>query len=230
MNTLRQYIAMNIFMVALLYMYKKKFFPFLLFVLFGTFMHISCILLLPIYFLNLICHKNNEKLLYLELFIGAIVCIIGIDSLITKFVAYTPYAYYLRTEYFLEQNRKSLATILSKLVFFPFYILLIKRNRSYIWNKYDLYYIHLGIISYAIKIGSMSSFFLSRYGTYFDIIAFFPLYYYFLQLIKNRSSKKYMRILELFIFLCVTLGTYAIRIIVFPKNDYIYKSIVLNWI
>lgn len=225
-NALRQYAAMNIFLFAFYYAYKRKLFKFLFLILFASTFHKTAILLIVIYHFARFFRKQNKKLYIIELFVGVLFCFKGIDSLVVWFVKFAPYAFYLNSDYFLDGNRKSILNIATKLVYFPFFLRSIKFSKYF--SEKEKFLFHSGICFYSIKLVSMSSFFLGRFAMYFDVLAYLPLYLYFVYLIKDKSVKKYSKVFELFIFLCVVIGPYLLKTVVSPVGEYLYKSILFK--
>lgn len=130
-NALRQYAAMNIFLFAFYYVYKRKFLKFLFLILFSFTFHRSAILLFVVYPFANFFRKQNEKLCIIELLLGVLFCFKGIDSLVVWFVKFTPYAFYLDSDYFLEGNRKSILNIATKLIYLPFFLRAIKFSKYF---------------------------------------------------------------------------------------------------
>ncbi len=225
-NALRQYAAMNIFLFAFYYLYKKSFLRYLLLVLLAGAFHRSAILLVVVYPLRILFTYYSKKNLYLELLCGIIFCFIGLDSLITWFVQFTPYASYLGSACFLNGNRKELINILTKVIYIPFFVKAIHCSENY--SKKEKFLLGNGVFFYSVKLVSMSSFFLSRFSMYFDVLAYSPLYLYFVFLVEKYQKKKYAKIFELFIFLCVVVAPYLLKTIVAPSGEYLYQSILFR--
>lgn len=225
-NALRQYAAMNIFLFAFYYLYKKDFFKYLFLILIASTFHRTAILLVVFCPLRILFTCYSKKILYLELLLGVIFCFIGMDSLITRFVQFTPYASYLESVYFLKENRKPLINILTKVIYIPFFIQTIHFSESY--DKKEKFLLGSGVFFYSVKLVSMSSFFLSRFSMYFDVLAYSPLYLYFVFLIQKFQKKKYVRLFEFFVFLCVVIAPYLLKTIVAPSGEYLYQSILFR--
>ncbi len=222
-NALRQYAAMNIFLLAFYYCYKKEFIKYLLFILLASTFHLSAILLIVIYPLRLLFCRYSKKILYIELLFGVIFCFYGLDSVITWFVKFTPYAFYLTSSYFLEDNRKGIVNILTKIIYLLFFVQAIRFSKTY--SVKEKFLLSSGVFFYSVKLISMSSYFLSRFSMYFDVASYFPLYLYFAHLVKEKRKYEYLHIFELFIFLCVVIGTYLVKTLFVPSKEYIYQSI-----
>mgnify|MGYP002854845330 CR=1 FL=1 len=122
MNALRQFTAMAIFLYAFTFLQEKKILPYIFFVLIASLIHNSAILLLILYPVKKLFSLRNYKFYIVFLFICIPLMIKGLDSIITLFVQKTSYASYLTSSYFLEDNRKGFINILTKFVFFPFYL------------------------------------------------------------------------------------------------------------
>lgn len=89
LNTLRQALAIYIFLYATKYIHKKNFLAYTLYILFAAvFAHNSVIVVLPLYFLLDRKYSNIIKC-------GLIACFIAVSSLLEFIVQSTPYAIYL---------------------------------------------------------------------------------------------------------------------------------------
>ena len=226
MNALRQFTAMAIFLYGFTFLQKKRLLPYVFFVLLASLIHNSAILLILLYPVQKIFRIKNYKIYVVFLFVSIPFMFKGLDSVITFFVKKTSYAAYLTSSYFLEDNRKSFANILTKIVFFPFYI------RTLCWYKKaegnERFYINAGSFFYGAKLIAMSSFFLSRFTMYFDLITYVPLYYYVRELLKHENLKKWERTIELFVFLCISVGLWLLKVTVMANGEYAYESILFN--
>lgn len=225
-NALRQYAAMNIFLFAFYFAYKRKLLKFLFLIIFASTFHRTAILLILIYPFDKFFKIENKKLYIIELFLGVLFCFKGIDCFVVWFVKFTPYSFYLDSDYFLEGNRTSFLNIATKLIYLPFFIRAIKFKKNF--SDKEKFLFHSGICFYSIKLVSMSSFFLGRFAMYFDVLSYLPLYLYFFYLIKDKAIKKYSKVLELFIFLCVVIGPYLLKTVISPAREYLYKSILFK--
>ena len=126
LNALRQYAAMNIFLLAFYYLYKKQVIKFLILILLACMFHRSAIILTLLYPLRILFNKDSKYLLIFEIFAGIIICIKGIDFIIIRIVQFTPYVHYLNSEYFLESNLASFLNTVTKLIYVPFYLRALK--------------------------------------------------------------------------------------------------------
>ena len=74
-SAMRQSIAINLFILAIPYIYKKDFLPYLFFIILGSFFHFSAIVLIPVYFLGFLNWRLNNLwgsiifLIFISLFI-----------------------------------------------------------------------------------------------------------------------------------------------------------------
>lgn len=230
MNALRQYTAMAIFLYSIFFILERKLIKYCACIFFAAMFHISALFLIVLYPFYFLFNLKSGKLYRLFLFLSLLLMYKGIDSLVTFFVAKTSYSFYLNTFYFLEQNRKSFKNIITKLIFFPFYLRVIYWFPVYIkdYTNRDVFLIKLGIIFYGIKLIAMSSFFLSRFSMYFDLIAYVPLYYYLRELIRHNTIKKWQRMIELLLFLSISLGLWFVKVIIAPSGEYAYQSVLFR--
>lgn len=229
-NALRQYAAMNIFLFSIVFIYKRKLFPFLLLLCIACGFHLSALFLLPFYFLNPIFKLNSNKFYYIMIFASLFFMIKGLDEILVKIIELSPYAFYLNSSYFLDGNRKSFLNIATKIIYVPCFLRVLQVKLKI--SERDRWFLHFGVCCYCIKLIGMASFFLGRFAMYFDVLGYIPLYYYLLFLVgKTKSSRfvmRYARFTELFIFLCICLAPYLMKTIVFPSGEYLYKSIIFN--
>lgn len=231
-NALRQYAAMYVFLLAIHYLIKKaslkNIIMFVIVVIVASLFHRSAILLLTFYLVKPLLKVNNKRIWMLALIISIVICVKGIDTLVVAFVRNTPYKSYLDSAYFLEGNRRNMVNIITKLIYVPFYFHYLMRGYSELRNDRYKYLVNIGYICFCFKIMSMSSFFLARFALYFDCLGYIPLYFYFRWLLENNKMHNGNRILVLLIFVCIIVGPFMLKTLAFPKNEYLYKSIILK--
>ncbi|MBE9469359.1 MAG: EpsG family protein [Bacteroidetes bacterium] len=102
LSMMRQYLAMTLYLIAIDFIYSKKFIPFILIILLASTMHLSALILLPTYFLRyLINIKINKKtlvtltLLYVIWFFYAPSFFSNILSNILSLPLFHAYEYYV---------------------------------------------------------------------------------------------------------------------------------------
>ncbi len=230
MNAIRQYTAMAIFLYASVFIYERKLKKYIIYILFASMFHFSAIILLMLYPFSFLFNLKSSKWYKLFLILSLFLMYKGMDNFITFFVSKSSYAAYLDSFYFLEQNRKSFKNIITKLVFLPFYFRVMAWLPKYmeIYSKKDVFFIKMGTVFYGIKLIAFSSFFLSRFAMYFDLLAYVPLYYYLRELISHYAIKKWARILELVLFLSISVGLWIAKVLIAPTGEYLYNSVLFN--
>ena len=227
-NAVRQYTSMYIFLFSIIYIYKRQFIRYLLFVILAAMFHKSALFLVLFYFLNFLLKKYSIKLFSLYTIITVILIFTGIDFFAIKIVERTIYEGYLNTSYFLDNNRMGYISLITKLIYLPFYLRLFGLN--IVLNDKEKYFIHFGSVCYCIKLISMSSFFLGRFAMYVDFLSYIPFYYYMLYLVENKNINKNYRLFELFVFLSFTIGPYLVKVLIFPNKEYIYNSVLFPYL
>ena len=223
-NVIRQYVAIYLFLLASWYMYKKNIFFYLILVIIASLFHISALMLLPFYFIFKI--KFSKIMLLLILLISIIISFMNINKFLSLFLQYIPsFKQYAEYEYAFKNI--SLLNKLTKYIFIPFYILSLSTYEKL--NKKDKYFFKIGFISYSIKIFCLISPIFNRFGQFFEILAIFPLYYYF------KNINRYKKLIEqskiiIFIFILITISMLIGKTIILPSYEYNYKSIINQYI
>ena len=78
------------------------------------------------------------------------------------------------------------------------------------------------ILAYVIRIFCLKLTVTNRLGEYFTLLSIYPIYL----VIENYIQKK--KKIELIILLSLVLGLFFIKIIIFPKNEYLYSSYLFH--
>ncbi len=218
MNGIRQYFTIYIFTLATIYILIDCYFKLSFIFLIGIGIHKSLILLFPFLLSFKFIKKLNKKKILLLFILMLIFIFIPFKNIIFKLLEYTPYKnyiYYKNTEIF---NDLEIKYILSKLIYFPIYILSINNKKNFKLNSFKEKIYAIGLISYVLKIMLLKNMILARIGDYFTILSLFPIYYYLENLYNRKQLKK------LFIIISYILSIYIFKILTFYKyNSYFFK-------
>ena len=63
---------------------------------------------------------------------------------------------------------------------------------------------------------------------YFDLLTYIPLYYYVRELLHHKCLRKWERILELLLFLSISVGLWLLKVTIMANGEYDYESIIFN--
>lgn len=213
MNVIRSQTAVYFFTLVLL---SENYYKKLLFFMIGINIHRSLLLLSPIIFLEKMLLKINENKIKYLLIISLIASLFPIVILLKKVVIFIPrYSHYLNYDYFTEIPFK---LKLTKYLYIPIYIRSLTTLNLKDLREKKLY--KLGIIATSIRLLSLISTVTNRIGEYFIILSLIPLYYYFKDLKKDKTIKKFFLVGIIFIFL--------IKVLIIPIGEYDYKSYLFN--
>lgn len=222
-NGIRQYTAVYIFLPAFYLAYKKKLLYFIALIIIASSFHISALALLPFYFLSQI--KTSKLFLSFLLLFSFLISLLNIDFLsFIVTIIFEQYSHYLKSDLV---SGVSLINKLTKYIYIPFFLLSLFYSYKNL-NKKEKFFYQAGYVSFCIKILSLSSRLLSRFAIYFDVLTIFPLYYYFLYLFLNNKIIKYERIIIIIIFFSIVFSMFFIKTIIFPADEYDYKSILFK--
>lgn len=227
LNGLRQCTAVFFVSLSALYYYKRRFTLFIILFVMGVLMHKSAIMVLPILFLIDKVRFSWSTLYYIVIF-SAFVSLISFDEAFDKFLSLIGGLKYLDdyTRYSDGSDYVqdiSLLNKITKLVYLPFYLYIIKlynrKKNSYKLSSYELSLFYLGVFSYIFRNVLLISSVTNRLGLFFTLLSIIPLYFLINELI---VSKK--RISTLIVIIVFSIF-YLLKIIVFPVEVYDYKSI-----
>ena len=162
LSSIRQSVALSLFIIAIGYSIKRRFIPYLLCILIGTLFHQSAIALLPIYFIANDRKISNKFLLFVVIVIFALLfsqnLIFSILELILPLFNNLNYVYYAN-----EGSTNSLrATLLSSV-----YLIYVLVNVGKMEGK-ALVYSKLYLISCILVVLSYKLSMLTRLQMYFD--------------------------------------------------------------
>lgn len=223
LNGLRQFLAADIFMLAYLLLKEKKYFLYIIMLIFASMFHRSSLFLIFFVFTNSFFSKVSKKLLYLEIIISFILMVVGVDKILLLPIKYTSYASYLNTDYYISGNRASVINIATKLIYLPYIVLVVSKIQKV--KESNIQLLQFGIFSYCFKLVSMSSFFMRRFSYYFDGFLCLPIYYYILLILEDDNLPKYRKVNKILIFLILSFGPFFIKTIISPSAEYLYTSI-----
>lgn len=218
LNILRQGVAIYFFSIGVFLFIEKKYKRAILIFLIGALFHISLliavIIFLGILFLLNIDSKNKFILLFIVL---CSLSLLDLEIIIKKIASYTKYKGYINSVFFVEQHIKNKIV---KYMYIPIYMLSFKCFNHQVGVRKKI--LKLGLLFVAFRLTFLNIRIISRIGEYFGIITIFPIFY----LIENLKQKKEKSILLCIIFfvLCI----FLIKVMIFPRNEYLYRSYLLN--
>lgn len=129
------------------------------------------------------------------------------------------YAHYITGQ---EYEEKSLLLKITKLMFFPLYLLALARFRKMELTEREAVLFKWGFVSFCLRLAVLNLDILYRVFDYFLLMSVFPLYYYLRYLIRTGR-----RFVFLAILLLLTLF-YALKTMVFASAEYLYDSIYFH--
>lgn len=214
MNLIRQYLSIYTLFFSILYLLDGKKIKFVLLVIIASFFHKSAIIFLPIYILRKLLKRRYLKSKYYILLLVSLV--IGFSNIAYVFfkeiVVYLPnYSNYINSEYMGKEIH--ITAKISKLLVVPILLLSIKYKKKLSENEEILY--NLGFLSFCLKICFLFSELASRVGEIFTIFTIFPIYF---NILKSRNKNYKVIVLLYMLFLLI------IKIVIVPKNEFVYKS------
>lgn len=217
MNTIRSYIAVYFFTLGIIYLIKNQNKIFLLLLGIGNFIHKTCLYMFAIFFVNIKIKKNIDKRkLYIFLILGLILAFLPLKEVVKNYAikVIPTYSYYFNSKYY--ESEMKLINQISRIIWLPFYlnsIILIKNNLEGKLIKY-------GILGYFIKLFTISVPIFSRLAIYFSILEIYPIFYLTIYYLKAR------KILRLILLIFLTIVFITTKILIFPKGEYLYNSIL----
>ena len=219
-NAIRQFVAVYIFLLSLWFAYKRKIWFYIISIIIASFFHASALALLPIYFLSRI--KPSEYFLFFLLLICFIISLIEIDKFTQKIIPlFSIYEKYLTHEW--AMSKITTINKLMKYIYVPFYLFSLACYKNL--NEKDKYFFNVGFVSFCLIVLSLSSRVLTRFSMYLWIPAIFPLYHFLSYLLFSRNIIRYEKLFIIVSFLLLTFSILFIKVIIFPSNEYVYKSI-----
>lgn len=218
MNAVRQSIAVYFVTLSILYLVDKRWKEFVLLIVIAFTFHNSVllfVLLLPLFFV--IWKHYNSYLYILLLILSSAFAFLPAENLIREFSTHFPnYSHYAESEYLSEI---SFLGKITKVCMLPIYVysLVVLKSNFLSSRGYRLFIV--GIVAYSLKNICLVSSVTNRVGFYFMLISIFPVYYLIQYLQKTKQIKKvYIMYYMLILFYCM-------KVLLFPKGEYIYDSI-----
>ncbi len=219
MNGVRQYFNIYLLSILTFYIYKREIFKYLLLFIIGINIHRSFLLIIPLYLFKYVSKLLNSKFLKFLIFGAFLLNFLPIVEILKKIFLYIPrYSHYIESSYFREIG---IAQKITKFIYLPYYLSacsLVKKQD----NSIKQFMLKIGIISYVIRIFCLKLSVTNRLGEYFTLLAIYPIY---LLLEKYIKKKDYI---NLAILLSIIIGLFVIKVIIFPKGEYLYRSYLFN--
>ncbi|HDS1207147.1 TPA: EpsG family protein [Shewanella algae] len=224
MNGLRNQMAISIFPLIFFAVYKRKNITTSLLVLTSMLWHSSGVVGFVFYFFKFLHTKLESKISLIKIFLMSLFFYVVLAFFVELLVdlLFPQYSHYIGSSY---SEPISLLNILTKLYYLPvfFYAVLLysKRTEATISNSIVSFGMFVFAVTYWVVLLMLSYGFMFRVYQMFVFFYIFPIYY----LIKYFSIKKmYVSNLLLISYL---LFPYILKVIVFPKGEYIYRSYLL---
>jgi hypothetical protein len=114
---------------------------------------------------------------------------------------------------------------LTKYIYIPFYLASLKYLKQ-LENKKDIFFYKIGFMSFFIKVALLSSQIALRFMYYFEVIMLFPLYFFLIYYSRDKTIKKYERILVLAGFSILCVAVLFSKVVLLPKGEFAYKSVL----
>lgn len=222
MNGIRQYIAVYVLTLSILYLLKSKWIYCALFVFIAFHIHASAIFTIPIigamYFLR---NTKSEKYLYICLIASVLICLLfNAVSALEKYLEYLPIfnkTHLLHAEF----EKKDISNLIRKLIYVPMFAYFISLiNKIKVTEIQRQFYI-LGILGFCTKIAFLNISLVSRMGQYFEILMCFP-FALALMYARKHNSFVYMLILAFIVIF------YFIKVVFFAVGEYAYDSVFFH--
>lgn len=219
MNGIRQYFNIYLLSISIFYIYNKEIFKYALLFIIGTNIHRSFLFLIPFYLIKYISKLLNSKNLKFLIFISLLLNFLPIVEFLKTLFSYIPrYSHYIESPFFKELG---ITQKITKFIYLPYYLSscsLINEDD----NSIKQFILKVGLLSYIIKIFCLKVVILSRIGEYFTLLAIYPI---FLLLEKYIKKKNYI---NLAILLGIIIGLFIVKVIIFPRGEYLYRSYLFN--
>ncbi|NMA64803.1 MAG: EpsG family protein [Clostridiaceae bacterium] len=216
-NGIRQYIAVYIIVYALLQLviYEKKLVFFLLVGLAGLF-HSSALYFLPFIVLQKMKDINwPYRRTLLVLGILFIIAMADINHYIEYVLVFTKYRSYIGHGYFRRMDILGIVTKLPKLLIVLYSAFFLEK---YNLKQFERRLLNLGYMACGVLIMSFSATIIWRFYQYVDLFLIFPVLILFDK--KEYGKRKFFIGFALLLILIS-------KIILFPRGEYLYNSIVL---
>lgn len=226
MCLMRQYIAVSITCIAIIYLSERKRILFILLVILAGLFHTSALVTLVLLPLMIIPFSSKKRVWYV---LGATIVALGFGQLINIFIQIMPrYAGYLSGDYYLQNKLGTIIKILIWGLLFIFIDYMYIRNLKILehsqkfedihntdvlnnseWNKIEYF---SALIGFSICLASLQGAVLSRMATYFVII--------FCVSVPNALSKMLNKKNKYYMALIIIVGCLAYNIVIFVFRPY----------
>ena len=221
LNVLRQATAIYMGTYALVLVVEQKKRKAFFFILLSALMHRSAIILFVALFMTKSVNRFSRKSLFVLLCLSLCLCfVLRVETL--KFI--TPYVFDVYASYITGQvaEDKSFVTQITKLIFIPFYLLALFRLNKMKLTAQETSFFKWGFISFCLRLMVLNMSIVYRIFDYFLFLSVFPFFYYLRYLFRNNRRLVFMVILFLLS------AFYALKVIVFARSEYLYKSIYFS--
>lgn len=219
MNGLRQYFNIYLLSFALINIYNREIFKYIINFFIGINIHRSFLYLFPIFFGKFLIDKINKRFLIFLLTLSFIFNFMPVLEWMKKILIYIPrYGHYIYYDYFAEIP---LINKMTKFIYIPFYFLAINLLDKINSDK-KIYVLKIGILAFIFRIFCLKITVLNRVGEYFVLFSIFPLYFLLTESYKN---KKYFLI---FTLVSIIILLFSIKVLILPRGEYLYKSYFFN--
>lgn len=214
-NGIRQYIAVYIVVYAFLKLIENNRLIFCLLIIAASLFHSSSIFFLPFVLVGKLLEKKmSTKLLISIIGVLIVLTIVDVSKYIELLLSYTPYKNYIGSSYLGRLSFQGIITKIPKIVIVLFSSYIVKKRDLV---KKEIQLLNLSYISIFILIMSFSSTLIWRFYQYVDLMIIFPV----LMLFSDEKYKMLKIIISIILFAML-----IIKIIVMPRGEYLYKSIV----
>ena len=230
LNGLRNYAAILSFVLCFCLLVEKKYLAFIIVFIFGFFCHLSFTITIPIYILVYLKVSFKKRLIEVFWFSIPFYFLI-LPTFIDVIVQYIfpKYVYLLNGE---VSEAKSFASLVPKLVLFPFYLYAVylysKDYNKFVGHKNDImhYGMNMFVVTYFMFLILPSFGIFTRVLQYFSFFYIFPLYYFIdkFNLFSFRLSS--YRFLLFVLFMIFVIFPYVAKVTFFKANEYDYISIL----
>lgn len=226
-NAVRQYLAIFTLSFAFIELSWKKYWLAILLFTMGVGIHKSGVLFVVLATLVYIISKReiSNRLFYVLLLVCALVPLFSnsflkfIPLLVERITTldFLTYETYLqgKEDYITEISR---INIYSKIIFLPFYFSAIHLRKRLVYSELENLLLSSGLFFYSLKLICLISTITNRFSMYFELLMIFPILYLVRYLIVKKSMSSFFVILFFFL-------SYMLKVVFFPKGEYIYDSI-----
>lgn len=216
-NGIRQYIAVYIIVYALLQLILlEKRLLFIALVITASFFHSSAIFFLAFLLLQKL-KDINWPFRRIVIILGILLVIVILDPtpMIAWALSFTKYRSYITSTYFRRMGFLSILTKIPKLIAVLFVSYFLEKGEL---TESERRLMNLGYMACGVLIMSFSSSIIWRFYQYVDLFIVFPVLLFF---DKEESGKIKFLIALALLFMLI------LKVVLFPKGEYLYNSILL---